>query len=668
MKDVFARFATAVTAAGLQLGIGLLLLFPILHESATTSFDVLLTGAALLVTGIGSRWNPSRRTAIRVLAGTLLAFVSVQLLVVTNHTCEMANDFSIQWRTAVTFATKGASLPNLLQEQRALPFYYPLASIFGGSDAVFQTANVVMTTLTWLMTVWIARRLFGWSGAAKTGILLTFAFEPYVANNIATHDLLGAWGILLFLLLLTEFDHAKSKGTISLAKTLVLAISAALVVSWTHWQRGTGLYGIGILALYGLGGVIPVSPHRRSRIVFASLSLFFVFVTLGAIDRAGWNAPRTNTKTLLSFSGYDGGGRFRDKILASRAINALRPEDAERLSKVLFLETLRTGPVDKYENYLGAATHLLRFGKESNWYLTTEDSGRHLSVRSLRTVYDGVRSVMTPTLWALLILASVLVLKNPRNALEGRWMPYWVVALHLFLLGALAENQPRYSYFVVFLAAIYVGCPWMAELFSKKADIPDSPRSDLRIATPRWLLASLTVVLLVFVGHRTASALHDVSLVNFHRLTISTDPSMPRDLDAVERFGVVVRQNSLRVRHPSDTSPEQPLVFSGEVLAKSDHHSQLRFLVETGPRRNRFGKRMDLKGEPFQNSPGRSMQLVLDGQVRKTIDLSGEFSNDRIVVNDVTPGSHEFELRFQFGTMTSDPDSVETVISFLGIY
>jgi hypothetical protein len=166
--------------------------------------------------------------------------LGLQIFFATNQAIEPFSDFATQWAAAVRFVSEGVTLPDRPQLQRALPFYYPLVLVFGPAPGVYVTANVVMTTLSWLMTVWIAKRCFGWSGAAWTGVLLLFAYEPYLANNISSHDLLGAWGLLLFLLLLSEFEYGLRRGADSIARTVGFACVAAIVIAWTEWQRGIG--------------------------------------------------------------------------------------------------------------------------------------------------------------------------------------------------------------------------------------------------------------------------------------------------------------------------------------------------------------------------------------------------------------------------------------------
>lgn len=274
-------------------------------------------------------------------------------------------------------------------------------------------------------------------------------------------------------------------------------------------------------------------------------------------------------------------------------------------------------------------------------------------------------------LWGLLILASLVVLQQPSRVLHASLLPCSIVAVHLLVLGPLSENQPRYSYFVFYLAAIYAGHPWRDALIGETLDVRAAFRrakSQLRRA-PSWLAAYAAVIALVVGGHYAAAAMYDVYLVNFRRGVISLAPQSRVSLEEAKvRFGMSLRQNSLRIRHPAGPAESRQVSFAHAVVAKSAGASVLRLSIEKGPPLDKRGEPRDTAAGVFRGAPGRSVSLLLDGRESRQIDLSARFDPIEISVAGIEPGPHQLELVFRFGDAAMGADEVETLISYLGIY
>lgn len=131
-----ARAVGAIGVAGLRLGVLLLVLIPLLHHTASSIRDLILTGFALLGLLAISIWRPSRRDAIRLLTISLAAFVLLQVFFATNQASEPFSDFHTQWEAAARHVSEGFSLPDRPQTQRSVPFYYPLILMFGSAPSV----------------------------------------------------------------------------------------------------------------------------------------------------------------------------------------------------------------------------------------------------------------------------------------------------------------------------------------------------------------------------------------------------------------------------------------------------------------------------------------------------------------------------------------------------
>jgi len=673
----WARAIEAVGNAWVRLGIVLFVLVPVLRQPVRTWRDGIPTGIALLALVWISKRSFSKRNSYRLLAATLVVFIGLQILIATNQASEPFSDFLTQWETASLYASEGLTLPDSPQAQRSLPFFYPLILVFGAGPSVYIAANIVVTTLSWLMTVWISRRFFGWGGAARTGFLLVFAYEAYLANNIPNHDTLGAWGLLLFLLLLTEFEQVMQREAGTIIRVMGFTAGTSVVIAWTEWQRGTGIYCFAALLLYAVSALASRTTGKGLRVAFVILSVASSFAILGQLRSAGLipvMPPSHITSTemnLLAFSGYDGQKRYVDKLEASRAVTSLESEKIQVLGRTMFLETLRSAPMAKYENYLGATSLLLRFGHSLSWYIRTDDPGRYFPVDNVKRIYESVRGVVTPVLWGLLILASWAILKRPGRIFDYRWLPFFIVAVYLIVLGALSETQPRYSYFVFFLVAIYAGCPWWTEFgWAKRTVAFDLGASKKYSRKALGQLAAYgAVILLSVLIHRGVTAAHDVYLVNFHQADLvgGSGPILDRE-KLLADFGVTVRQNSVKVRRP--VAPEQPreLGLAIDFVAKSTDTAVLSFVIENGPPLDERGDLVDPEAIKFNGAPGRFLQLVLDGQPRRTLDLTRLFAPSAIEVGDIAPGRHRLDLIFHFGDSQPEQGEVETVVSYLGIY
>jgi hypothetical protein len=286
----------------------------------------------------------------------------------------------------------------------------------------------------------------------------------------------------------------------------------------------------------------------------------------------------------------------------------------------------------------------------------------------LKKLYKRLRRFVVPVDWGVLLLISVALLLAPRHAADPRLLPYWLVVVHLFVLGALAENQSRYSYFVVYIAALYVGAPWRT-LLGRRApggptglSLPALGRASLR------QLAGYALVMLLAVGaHRAASALHGVHIVGLSGGSITSSGERITTEEAQRRFGVAVGQCRLKVRSSARGDPASVLAFHYTVVMSGVEPDSLRFTIGNGSPLDSFGIPLDSGAPRFEGAPGRTLALLMDGVVLREIDLSRDFEPVAVELERPEPGRHEVELRFRFGDGPVAGE-VETVLGYLGVY
>jgi hypothetical protein len=657
----------ALAHAALGLLILTCLAIPLAHAVRVEPLVPTICGFALVMAASRIRLGDRRAGLLIIVCSAV--FVLVQVFICLNHITEPYSDFRTQWLTAIEYAEHGLGVPDRPQTQRAIPLYYVLASLFGPRAAVYQVANVAITTLTYLMAVWIARRYFGWPAAARTAILLLLAFEAYFANTIPTHEIPGAFGVVLFLLLLAEMEQAFL--SVRDQRRLVVAVAGlgvtmALTIAWTHWQRDIGVFSAFALLLYGTLAVIRRAPRARLRLWITALVLVLSVLAFSLLKEAGLVAdpPPTHFTSmetnLVAFSEYDTDGRFADKKRKHRLLSAMQPEAAARLARAMFPETVRTGAADKYENLLTRDLRFLRFGQDSRWYFRETRSPRWLSIETLTAIYDGASRYVRPIWWAILLIVSLAALFRRDVILDHRLSPLLLILAFLATMGALGEAQSRYAFFVVYLASIYAGAPWLLDpLRAPDASSPDRP-------TPRAIslraacvaIACVAVVAVAVLLLRIAPRIHEVALANFERSKVGAAGKAPIWFARARRKLVRATQTQMTIGETSSELQPLTVTVSQDLRAREAPEGTLRFVIENA---NSVGS------EPLR-APGRSLRVVIDGKLVETIDLAAGFLPRAVAVSGIGEGLHRVRLELDVRDIAEQEGRATTTIAYLGFY
>jgi hypothetical protein len=668
VRASFGPSAIAQVTLWLLLLLGLAI--PVAHAVRVEPLVPILLGFGLVF--LASRIELSDRAARRALLACFSLFVVGQVLLCSNHVAEPFSDFRRQWLTAVEYAENGLGIPDRPQTQRAIPLYYPLVLLFGPSPTVYVVANVVMSSLTFLMTTWVARRHFGWSAAAKTSFLLLFAFEVYFANTIPTHEVPGAFGVVLFVLLLVELERLfqAPRSPRAAAVMVGLAAAASLTITWTQWQRGTGVFCIVALLVHGAAAVVRGARRGWQRLGVAALIAATSVLSLRLLEGGGLIAdpsPKHFTSTdmnLLAFSSHDGDGSFDDKFRKHKLVSAMDSEELVRLSRAMFAETLRTGAVEKYDNFLSREVTLLRFGKTSVWYFRGATSARWISISTLRAAYESARVYVSPVLWAIALLTAVAALRSRDVLLDHRLSPLVVMLAFLTVIGALGESQTRYSFFLVYLISIYAGSPWLLDRSRAEASggQPAAPRWPLRVAQVAASVAAVAAVVALLVA--AAPHLHGVSLANFGdaRIAVAAGPARPHGR---ARPAVTVEQNLLTIRDPSVDSSDLTVTATEDLVARAGIDNVLRFVVANTAGDN--GKRGSKKAADLV-VPGRSLRVFIDGRPAQVVDLSAGAQPRAVSIAGIAYGRHRVKLELALGDTAADPRRIVTTVAYLGFY
>jgi hypothetical protein len=669
-----------------RVGLGLILLLclaiPIAHAVRLSPIVPTLCGFAVVV--VIARVRLSHRVALLAILGCFAVHLAVQIFIVQNHFIEPVSDFQTQWNTAIDYAQHGLRVPDSPQTQRAIPFYYPLVRLFGSTAAVYLVANVVLTSLTYLMSVWIARRYFGWPAAAKSAMVLLFGFEAYFANTIPSHDIFGSFGVVLFLFLLAELEALVRAGRFHRARTAMvagLAVLMALTITWVEWQRGMGMFCVLALLFYGLAAVVQRAPGTRVRIAIAIVVCVCSALGSAALRSRGLSATElANTSTsfemgMVVFGSEEGNGRHTDWYRNYRVVAPLSPDQVTALSRMTFLETLRTNPGEKYANYLDRQLNFLRSGQDSGWYLSLEAS-RWLSEPELRKIYRAASKRTPPVWWAIGLLVALAAILRRDVLFDPRTTPLILVASFMAIMGLVGETQSRYALFMVFLWPIYAGSPFLVETFPARwLGRPDAttPGSLRRAVALRVARAAITVAAIVSIPLAIvwiSPAFTHVGLVNFDRAEVRVSARPGSSPGALPQ--ATTTRNLLIVSDADAGSEATTVTVAASVVAKRDGTNALHFVLanELGP---------DTAPDVI---PGRALRVVIDGVLVQTIDLSTTFGPRAVDVPGFAEGDHDVTLELDLGGTgarrvqgrrcelgwTAATTCTHTTIGYLGFY
>ncbi len=664
-----------------HVSLGLILLvfvaLPVAHALRCGSVFPIVFGFGLVL--VVSRIRLTDRAGLIAIGVCFALVLAIQIFILANHRVEPVSDFRTQWNAAIEYAENGLGIIDRPQTQRAIPFYYPLILLFGKSPTVYLVSNAVLTSLTFLMSVWIARRSFGWPAAAKTAMLLLFAFEPVFANTFPSHDIFGSFGVVLFLCLLVEIEVIVSRVGRS-AVAIGLALMMSLAITWVEWQRTMGLFCIAALLFYGLAAVVQRAPRARLRI-----AIVIGVITLSTLQSCGLKScglvatpppkdPVSTEMNLLVFGTDEGDAQFADWLRNSRMAEALESDQVARLGKLEVVETLRRAPGKKYENFLDRELSYLRTGKDTGWYLTIQ-SPRWLSENQIRAIYQ-VAMKWTPSIWWAIAILMVTAAMFRREVLfDVRTAPLILIGSFMAVMGLFGEIQSRYAMFMVFLWPIYAGSPFVANpLPGLKRGLDGMSRRTISLAVARVAISAAVVIAIPIAIVMLAPHLFDDSLANLEHATVIVGPSSTGSHGVPPNTTAV--RNLLTVSDAALGSENMTLTITDSIEAKQDD-STLRFVVD-----NELGEPVDRDHPSAQPAilPGRALRVIVDGSLHRTIDLAMPVSPRAFEIPGFAKGAHDVRLELDIGASHIPPKQkcshrwkspeacTNTSIGYLGFY
>jgi hypothetical protein len=637
----------------------LLVFFAIPYAHVLKAGPVWPTVFGFVLVVVVSRIPISQRAAFIMIGVCLAAYLAMQLIVLSHHHIEPSNDFKTMWEKAKEYAENGLGVPDRPQTQRAIPFYFWVIKIFGSSQSVYLTSNVILHTLSYGMVVWIARRFFGWPAAAKTAFVLLFGIEPLFANTFPSHDVFGVFSIVSFLFLLVEIDaRVETDSRPRLGVIGVLALVMSMVIAWADWQRGTGVFCSLALVFYGVAAFVRRPAHWRIRIVLVAGVCAFSTMQGCGLKRAGLAADMPAREltspemSMLVFGSDEGDGRFGDWYRNARMANALENEEVARLARFAPFDSLRENPQRKFRKLLERHEVILRTGIDEAWYINDIQSPRWFDQEQLRRLWRRGMAWTRPIWWAMALLVGIAAIFRRDVLFDVRAMPLIVIAMFMAAMGMLGEAQSRYAMFFVFLWPIYAGAPFLRDPL---------PGLRAKLGPPRQIargLARVAVSLLVVIAIPIAllaveSVVSKPGLVDFHHAGITVGKTPDREGRAGAPPWWKAVRNHLVIADAAMGSEGVTVTVTATARAPHDD-STLHVVVY-----NQLGKPLDgwrTSSKPISAMPGvsetvagRALRVEVDGVPRRTIDLSEQMLPAAFSITGFSEGVHAITLRLDLG-------------------
>lgn len=630
---------------------------PFAHVLRLGPFWPSVFGFALVL--VVARIPISQRAAFITIGSCFAAYLAMQFIVLSHHHLEPSNDFRTMWETAKDYATNGLGVPDRPQTQRAIPFYYPVVKIFGTSQSVYLTSNVILHTLSYAMVVWIARRFFGWPAAAKTAFTLLFGIEPLFANTFPSHDVFGVFTVVLFLFLLVELDvrfEANSRPRLGVVGTLAVLMS--MLIAWADWQRGTGVFCTLALVFYAVSAFVRRPAHWRIRIGLTVLVCAFSAIQSCGLKRAGLAADMPARELtspemgMLVFGSDESDGRFGDWYRNARMANALENEQVSRLARFAPIDSLRENPNRKFRKFLERHEVFLRTGIDEAWYVNDIESPRWVDQEQLRKLWRSAMAWTRPIWWAIALLVGIAAIFRRDVLFDVRVIPLILVAMFMAAMGMLGEAQSRYAMFFVFVWPIYAGSPYvhnpLPNLRDKLGPGKRIARGLARVVVSLIVVISIPVILL-----KLSSFVSRPGLVDLHYTAFMVGKTSPSSAQVGAPPWWKAVRNHIVIADAAMGSDGVTVTVTASGRAPHDD-STLRFVIY-----NELGKPLDAwptAPKADHDMPGvratvagRALRVEVDGVLRRTIDLSEQMLPLAFAIPGFSEGDHAIKLQLDLG-------------------
>lgn len=391
----------------------------------------------------------------------ILSSFLLRLLYIYLYDQELRSDFLEMWNYAKKTAESHAFMrPTSLQHERTWASLTPLVLIFGTSPWVYKIANIVMITITAIISSDLVRRWISMRAAILNFIIIMMTPETYFASIITTHDIPGSLYLLVCIWLLNMIIvHFHSD---QIRKCLIYSFALGFFAVILEIQRN--IFPIFFLSLLVFIFIyissLPLKVDRlNSNRYLPKFMLFviFVFIIPFSFEKATIRLIRSSdvdtklsTSVLAISNSYNDGTYASVRDFKNIYLKGLSSEDTSEFLKSVFLSDVYYNIFDRVPNFLVKAKRLYRLGSQGGFYYGRL---RDFSKDQVQNIINRNKIINEFFSLSFLIILFVAIYKNmlfltipPIGLFPIIFMS--MMSLTLLFFG---ESQPRYLFMGWFL-------------------------------------------------------------------------------------------------------------------------------------------------------------------------------------------------------------------------
>ena len=435
-------------------------------------------------------------SAPRFVAALLVGGLAARLLYLLIVRPEPVSDFLRMWQSAIYVANHGwpvtdaefraiglpvsspdhfdgATLGARVILQRTIPYFIPLAALFGSSLWVIRLANLATFAICGVLVYTLGKR-WGTERSGRMALaLLLFVPETFFALAIPSHDVPGVMWLLVTLLLFDVSRGANDAGRWRLAALYSVLLGGALAV--LELQRTPAIFFY--LAVVGW---LVLAPDRiiaapRRRFVFLQVVFLLALPALtqkglaGLVRQQGWSVTAEQGEKLQAMwitahndSWSDGSFThwFQDYYTAYGGyINNEGPSTAEwkQLARTKYLSDLIDHPRERGGLYQIKARQLFTLGDQPNFYFPNQHTEWGLLPRRwTRSALVTLNRVFVVFYLPLLLLVAWR--RVTERSAPGPLLALLLLTLQPLVLLLLGQGQSRYMFVVWFILPLLLVC------------------------------------------------------------------------------------------------------------------------------------------------------------------------------------------------------------------
>jgi len=437
-----------------------------------TFFPVTLYWCMLCIIGAKLRDYHLTRLASNsiILFITAMSFI-IRLYYVTSFDQEYYSDFRTYWDMASSMVDNGIQPVTNIYIQRALAYNYVIIYLFGNADIVFKISNVILITLTSLLSSYIA---YLWisplAGIFVSLLLITFP-ETYYASLVPSHDITGTFFLIvsLFIAYLTYYKVVHLQYKFAIVLTCCLSVCLILL----EMQRGLSLLfllccGISLVLYYmfnnGGNKQFIIKPLIVSLLILAFIPFLFYksanMILNGKVFIDKTNLELQNVRQLIRYNTFNDGS-YSSQIghLERQYLNNM-PKDIQlkrSFMTSLYLSDLYYDPFERPANYILRSLRLYSLSSQMGFYIGKLTGMTKDQIRQQLSIATAINSSYYSLFLIMLICSSVYFLFFR--------VRYRFVALNsvVFMstlsicLATIGENQPRYMFVGYYVWPLFIG-------------------------------------------------------------------------------------------------------------------------------------------------------------------------------------------------------------------